>query len=174
MELSLARYFMVEVYMGMFSLGRRNYVICPLLLKAPFVCNPCGRRLSNCRFRKQFYHAKTAQQKYETPLSELHEGIPLNKEALYEIDKIVSSGIKGGQHLYHIMQTHDLSWVEMYFVIGRISGKAIMTMDFTFCNFTAGLLLHCFRRHWYGHSCESFQAFVQGILLHRLKCFRAK
>ena len=177
---------------------------CPALLKAPFVCNPCVKRHSNCRFRKQYYHAKTAQQEYEALLSEAREGIPLNKEAFYEIDRIVSKGIKGGQHLYHIMQTHDLgvskstlyrhlkrgylsvgpmdfprvvkfkarrpkreeyvpkaaktgrtyedflayvegngiaSWAEMDTVIGRVGGKAIMTMDFTFCNFMVGLLL---------------------------------
>jgi IS30 family transposase len=33
------------------------------------------------------------------------------------------------------------SWVEMDTVIGRIGGKAILTLDFTFCNFMVGLLL---------------------------------
>ena len=33
------------------------------------------------------------------------------------------------------------SWVEMDTVIGRIGGKVIMTLDFTFCNFMAGFLL---------------------------------
>jgi IS30 family transposase len=33
------------------------------------------------------------------------------------------------------------SWVEMDTVIGRQGGKAIMTFDFTFCNFMFGLLL---------------------------------
>jgi hypothetical protein len=32
--------------------------ICPTLLKAPFVCNPCGKRHSRCKFRKQFYHKR--------------------------------------------------------------------------------------------------------------------
>ena len=35
------------------------------------------------------------------------------------------------------------SWVEMDSVIGRVGGKAIMTFDFTFCNFMFGLLLDC-------------------------------
>jgi IS30 family transposase len=37
---------------------------------------------------------------------------------------------------------HGVSvWIEMDTVIGRISGKTIMTFDFTYCNFMFGLLL---------------------------------
>ncbi len=36
------------------------------------------------------------------------EGLPLNKEAFYENDRIISEGIRNGQHLYHILQTNDL------------------------------------------------------------------
>ncbi|GHU45085.1 transposase [Clostridia bacterium] len=81
---------------------------CPLLLKAPFVCNPCKKRHHHCAFQKQLYNAKAAQQAYESLLSEAREGIPLCKEEFYEMDAILSNGIKKGQHLYHIMQTHDL------------------------------------------------------------------
>jgi transposase, IS30 family len=179
-------------------------VVCPLLLKAPFVCNPCKRRHTHCAFQKQLYHARTAQNAYESLLTEAREGIPLNKEAFYEVDAIVSSGIKRGQHLYHIMKTNNLgiskstvyrhlqrgylsvgkldfprvvkfklrkpkrmefipkaakygrthddflsyieengisSWVEMDTVIGCVGGKALLTLDFTFCNFMAALLL---------------------------------
>ena len=36
---------------------------CPMLLKAPFVCNGCPKRNhSNCRYPRRLYHAKTAQQ----------------------------------------------------------------------------------------------------------------
>ena len=178
--------------------------VCPLLLSAPFVCNPCKKRHGNCGFRKQLYRAGEAQREYESLLSESREGIPLNKEAFYEVDRIVSEGIKKGQHLYHIMETNDLgvskstvyrhlklgylsagsidfprvvkfkqrkpkredyipkaakigrtyndflaftdennikSWVEMDTVIGRIDGKVIMTLNFTFCNFMIGFLL---------------------------------
>jgi IS30 family transposase len=150
------------------------------------------------------YVAKTAQSEYESLLVEARSGIPLGKEEFYEVDKIVSDGIKKGQHLYHILQTNQLSvskstvyrhlkqgylsvsaiefprvvkfkprkvhrsecipkafkigrtyddflayvderaitsWVEMDTVIGRIGGKAIMTFDFTFCNFMFGILL---------------------------------
>jgi IS30 family transposase len=177
---------------------------CPILLKAPFICNPCKRRHAYCGFAKQLYSAKAAQDKYEALLTEAREGIPLNKEEFYEIDSIVSNGIKHGQHLYHIMKANNLSiskstvyrhlkrgylsvgsldfprvvkfkarqqrhadyvpkaakagrtyddflacieessitsWVEMDTVIGHMGGKAILTMDFTFCNFMLGFLL---------------------------------
>lgn len=177
--------------------------ICPMLLKLPYVCNPCPKRRV-CRLSKRMYVAKTAQAEYESLLVEARSGIPLGKEEFYEVDKIVSNGIKNGQHLYHILQTNQLcvskstiyrhlkkgylsvsaiefprvvkfktrktrptdyvpkalkigrtyndfllyidegeitSWVEMDTVIGRIGGKAILTFDFTFCNFMFGLLL---------------------------------
>ena len=82
--------------------------ICPSLLKAPFVCNACKKRHVHCPYQKQLYRAREAHRAYESLLSEAREGIPLNKEDFYEVDKIVSNGIKQGQHLYHIMQTHDL------------------------------------------------------------------
>ena len=177
--------------------------ICPALLKAPFVCNPC-QKWRTCRLPKQMYVAKTAQAEYEELLTEARSGIPLGKEEFYEVDKIISDGVKKGQHLYHILQTNKLnvskstvyrhlqkgylsvssvdfprivkfkarktrpseyvpkslkvgrtyddflsyvdeneitSWVEMDTLIGRIGGKAIMTFDFTFCNFMFGILL---------------------------------
>jgi len=179
-------------------------VPCPNLLKAPFVCNPCEKRNRSCIYAKQFYHAKHAQKAYETQLVEAREGIPLNKESFYEMDRVVSNAIKNGQHLYHITQCNDLGvskstiyrhlhkgylsvtqldfprvvkfkprntkksdyipkevkrgrtyadfldfiaendiskWVEMDTVIGRVGGKVILTLDFTFCNFMPGILL---------------------------------
>jgi len=177
---------------------------CPNLLKAPFVCNPCEKRHRRCIYAKQFYYAKHAQKAYETQLVEAREGIPLNKESFYEMDRVVSNAIKNGQHLYHITQCNDLGvskstiyrhlhkgylsiapldlprvvkfkarnakksdsipkevkrgrtyadfldfiaendiskWVEMDTVIGRVGGKVILTLDFTFCNFMPGILL---------------------------------
>ena len=82
--------------------------VCPTLLKAPFVCNPCAKKRLKCKYRKQFYHAKNAQQEYEQLLCEAREGIPLTKESFYEIDRTLSEGVSRGQHLYHIMQSKDL------------------------------------------------------------------
>lgn len=81
---------------------------CEFLLKAPFVCNPCKHFHRICSFDKHVYSAKDAQKAYESDLRTSREGIPLNKEAFYENDRIITDGIRNGQHLYHIMQTHDL------------------------------------------------------------------
>ena len=82
---------------------------CPKLLKAPFVCNACEYRRRHCKFDKQLYEAKTAQKDYKTLLVESREGIPLTKEEFYENDRIISEGLKKGQHLYHVLQTHSLT-----------------------------------------------------------------
>jgi len=81
---------------------------CPQLIKAPFVCNGCKKRHARCGHQKQLYLAKNAQADYEKLLSESREGIPLSKETFYENDRIISEGIKKGQHLYHIIQTNNL------------------------------------------------------------------
>ena len=81
---------------------------CPKLLRAPFVCNPCQKKPYSCAYQKQFYYAPPAQAAYKTLLSEAREGIPLNKEVFYRNAEIIQTGLKKGQHLYHILQTHPL------------------------------------------------------------------
>ncbi|HEL0026912.1 TPA: IS30-like element ISSeq6 family transposase [Streptococcus equi subsp. zooepidemicus] len=86
-----------------------NCNTCPLLKKAPYVCNNCPRKRSDCGFKKQFYYAKKAQLNYETQLSEARTGVALNKEEFYTMDNIVSSAIKKGQHLNHIISSNNLT-----------------------------------------------------------------
>lgn len=82
---------------------------CPLLLKAPFVCNGCEKQSrSNCIFPRRKYNARAAQQEYETLLKESREGIPLNKEEFYRNEKIISDAVKAGQHIYHAIVSNDL------------------------------------------------------------------
>jgi IS30 family transposase len=83
---------------------------CPMLLKAPFVCNPCKKRRYNCVFQKQLYIAKKAQDEYKTLLHEAREGIPLNKEEFWTADSIIADGFKKGQHLYHIMESNNIGF----------------------------------------------------------------
>ena len=81
---------------------------CPLLDKAPFVCNGCPKRRQNCGFKKIFYLAKQAQKQYEQILVEAREGTPLNSKTFWDMDKVISDGVKKGQHIYHILKTHNL------------------------------------------------------------------
>jgi IS30 family transposase len=201
-------------------------VVCPKLLKAPFVCNSCHLRRGQCGYTRHYYYAKQAQKEYEALLSKAREGIPLGQEEFYRRDRIISEGIKKGQHLYHILQTNDLTtykssvyrhlkkgylsvsvmdfprivkykprktkpseyvpksvkvgrtyldfmalinendlsaWVEMDTVIGRIGGKVILTLHFSFCNFMAGILLD-----------NKTSAETSGKLLSLKKCFAAE
>ena len=81
---------------------------CPLLDKAPFVCNGCPKRRQNCGYKKIFYLAKQAQKQYEQTLVEYREGTPLNSKTFWDMDKVISDGVKKGQHIYHILKTHNL------------------------------------------------------------------
>ena len=81
---------------------------CPLLDKAPFVCNGCPKRRQNCEFKKIFYLAKQTQKQYEQTLVESREGTPLNSKTFWDMDKVISDGVKKGQHIYHILKTHNL------------------------------------------------------------------
>ena len=85
-----------------------NNLPCPLLDKAPFVCNGCPKRRQNCGFKKIFYLAKQAQKQYEQTLVEAREGTPLNSKTFWDMDKVISEGVKKGQHIYHILKTHNL------------------------------------------------------------------
>ena len=81
---------------------------CPLLEKAPFVCNGCPKRRQNCGYKKILYLAKQAQKQYEQTLVEAREGTPLNSKTFWDMDKVISEGVKKGQHIYHILKTHNL------------------------------------------------------------------
>ena len=85
-----------------------NNLPCPLLDKPPFVCNGCSKRRQNCGYQKIFYLAKQAQKKYEQTLVEAREGTPLNSQTFWDMDKVISEGVKKGQHIYHILKTHNL------------------------------------------------------------------
>lgn len=84
--------------------------ICPLLSKAPFVCNGCAKRShSNCIHPRRLYVAKNAQAQYQATLVESREGIPLNKEEFYRNEQIISNAVRAGQHIYHAIHANNLS-----------------------------------------------------------------
>lgn len=116
---------------------------CPLLDKAPFVCNGCPKRRQNCGYKKIFYLAKQAQKQYEQTLVESREGTPLNSKTFWDMDKVISDGVKKGQHIYHILKTHnlDVSSSTVYRYMGRMGGKVLLTFNLSFCNFIFARLL---------------------------------
>ena len=103
---------------------------CPLLLKAPFVCNGCPKRsFSSCHFLRYYYRAAPAQDAYRQLLTGAREGIPLNREEFYENDRIISKNLKR-MHIYQIMKAHpeitcSKSSVYRYFRKGYLSASTI-------------------------------------------------
>ena len=83
---------------------------CPLLSKAPFVCNPCSKKPQFCGYKKQYYNAKIAQREYESLLVEARDGIALTKESFFAGDEIIAREMKKGQRLYHIMESNDVGF----------------------------------------------------------------
>ncbi len=57
------------------------------------------------------------------------------------VPKAAKAGRTYDDFLAFIEESGITSWVEMDTVIGHAGGKAILTMDFTFCNFMLGFLL---------------------------------
>lgn len=83
--------------------------VCPLLMKAPYVCNGCkNKSTAKCHYSQRRYIAKQAQQDYESLLSEAREGIPLNKESFYDTEKKISKAVLSGQHIYHAIKANKL------------------------------------------------------------------
>jgi IS30 family transposase len=64
-----------------------------------------------------------------------------SKRPQEHIPKGVKIGRTHEDFLAYTKENGITSWIEMDTVIGRIGGKVIMTLDFTFCNFMVGVLL---------------------------------
>ena len=74
---------------------------CPLLNKAPYVCNGCKARC-RCSLEKQIYSAVRAQNEYKVVLSEARSGICISEKELLALDNIISPLVKQGQSIHHI------------------------------------------------------------------------
>ena len=101
----------IKLHLQVHSNGyTRSDEVCPLLLKAPFVCNGCDKKSrANCPYKRQIYVAKYAQQAYEDLLVESRSGIALNKESFYETEKIISNAVRNGQHIYHAIISNNVN-----------------------------------------------------------------
>lgn len=66
---------------------------------------------------------------------------PRRQKSMEYVSKTAKIGRTYADFLAFIEKNGITSWVEMDTVIGRIGGKVILTLDFTLCNFMAGILL---------------------------------
>jgi IS30 family transposase len=60
-----------------------------------------------CRLQKSYYRAKEAHACYKEVLSTSREGISLDPESFYDLDCIISNGVKNGQSPAHIINAHS-------------------------------------------------------------------
>lgn len=81
--------------------------ICPCLLQAPYVCNPCKRK-GPCRLVKYYYRALPSYNQYKNTLSTSRQGCNLSDEELIKLDNLVSPLLKNGQTVSHICKTQDI------------------------------------------------------------------
>lgn len=79
---------------------------CAKLLKAPYVCNGCGKRIT-CLLDKKIYSAKYADDGYREKLVSSREGINQTPAGIRELDSLVSPLILKGQSIAHIYNHHS-------------------------------------------------------------------
>ena len=78
---------------------------CEKLLKPPYVCNGCGKRI-NCLLEKKVYSSKYADDTYRELLISCREGINQTPESIQKMNDILSPLIKKGQSIAHIYANH--------------------------------------------------------------------
>ena len=82
--------------------GCGNGQPCPKLDRPPFVCNGC-RDFGKCRLEKYVYIADTAHKDYHETLVESRNGANLSADELSKLNQLISSGVRKGQSLHHII-----------------------------------------------------------------------
>lgn len=81
--------------------------VCDTLKRAPHVCNGC-RKTTNCRRLDQyFYRAEYAHKEYEALRREARIGINATPDEIAVMNETISSGVKKGQSVAHIIATNS-------------------------------------------------------------------
>lgn len=74
--------------------------ICPSLLKAPYVCNGCQKRIT-CTLEQRYYKADVAHNEYKSLLVETRSGFNFTEEELAFINSELSPLIRGQKQSIH-------------------------------------------------------------------------
>lgn len=75
---------------------------CPSLKKPPYVCTGCNKR-NRCKFPKADYHAKEAEENYQSRLRESRSGVTISEEEAWNLAAIFKEGTDKGQSVHHIV-----------------------------------------------------------------------
>lgn len=87
----------------------RDFVLerCDRLLKAPYVCNGCKKKINHCTVANKYrYNAAFADRKYRETLADSRSGINTTESGLRKMDKIITPLIFQGQSPYQIVTNH--------------------------------------------------------------------
>lgn len=91
---------------------------CGRLDHAPYVCNGCDKKISQCTIAHKFkYNARFADRRYRESLSSSRSGINMTRKELHRKDGIISPLIGQGQSPYQIITNHpelDMSVRSLY------------------------------------------------------------
>jgi len=87
---------------------------CPMVEKAPFVCNACDR-YGKCTTVRYRYSADTAQTMASKRATEARSGIDLTEGEAKALTEAVRSGLAKGQSIHHIFESRDLPCSERSF-----------------------------------------------------------
>ena len=104
---------------------------CPLLSKrGRSVCNGCHKE-ATCGYDRYYYDGSKAQSEYEFSLKSCREGINMSEDEFGELDRIITSRVKKGQSIAHIVANNGGSinvserTIYKYFEQGRLTAISL-------------------------------------------------
>ena len=81
--------------------------ICKHLKHFPWVCNGCPKR-GFCKSSKSYYNPIPANESYKYTLVDSRQGVYMSHKEFDLINSVISSGLKNGQSVEHILHSNDL------------------------------------------------------------------
>ncbi len=79
--------------------------ICPKLIKPPYVCNGCDKKIA-CRYTRYEYYSKDAESFYKNTLVTSRTGIDMNADEFNSLNKIINEDTNKGHSFYMILNNH--------------------------------------------------------------------
>lgn len=100
--------------------------ICDKLLKPPYVCNGCNKRIT-CTLEKRMYYAKAAHDEYRNVLSESRSGLSFSEDEIRYLDELISPLIRQNQSPHHICVTNKDSLMVSERTVYRLVDSCILS-----------------------------------------------
>jgi transposase, IS30 family len=85
---------------------KRDVFDCKRIRRFPFTCHGCFKVHKSCLLDHFFYDYDIAHEQYLKTLSSARIGIDLDEVSYQELDRIIYEGVKKGQSISHVINTH--------------------------------------------------------------------